>query len=110
MSGDSYGVEMRTCIHNGGWREVQGMREFLEGFFFRFFFIGRRAREGVHMFFVAQILGQAHTPCGVESSCDTLPRVRRGWRGPWPLFGCLWQLIFAMSGDVGCDFRYAKSW
>ena len=69
------------------------MREIREGICYIYIYIFFIAivclpREGFQMFFVAYVLGQALAPCGVESSRDTLPQVRLGWRGPGPLFDC----------------------
>ncbi len=61
-------------------------------------------------FWVVDCLGQALPPCGVERSCDTLPRARLGGGGPGLLCGCFWQVIFTNRGDASGDFRGVESW
>ena len=39
-------------------------------------------------------LGLALSPCGVESSCDTLPRAGLVLHWSGPLFGCFLQVLF----------------
>jgi len=47
----------------------------------------------------------ALSPCGVESSCDTLPRAGLVWRWPGPLFCCLWQVIILPEAVVCAVFH-----
>jgi hypothetical protein len=74
-------------------------------FFLLCFSVGRLPREGFQMFYIAYCLGLALPPCGAESSCDTLPRARLGLRGSGSLCSCIWQVIFAISGDTSGVFR-----
>ena len=54
-----------------------------------FFFLHRlSAPLGISNGFCGICLGLARSPCGVESSCGTLPRAGLVWRWPGPLFGC----------------------